>query len=338
MTVSVVIPELDRTDLLARVLRSLAAQELAASVSLEVIVVDNGSGESPAAVARSLGARTIRLEVNRGVSHALNRGIEQSTGEWIVLLNNDVRLAPDWLSLLLDSSTEGDTWFATGKVLSSTLPGLLDGAGDAACRGGTAWRIGHGRPDGPLFSEPRPTFFPSATAALFRREFFDRAGLFDESFFAYLEDVELGMRAARLGLSGRYVPGAVAWHVGSGTLGQWSDRTVVWITRHQLLVLAQHYSRDMLLRFGPAVLAAQGLWAALAVSRGRLVPWMRGFQLGLSDCRRHWRAAPRPGESGLVEALCASEAEIARFQRATGWDRYWKWYFRLTRPDRVQAA
>lgn len=338
MTVSVVIPQMNRADLLARVLRSLDAQRLPAGVDLDVIVADNGSQDASVEVARENRARTILLGTNRGVSHALNRGIEQSRGEWVVLLNNDVDLAPDWLATLLDAAVRADAWFATGKVYGAARRELLDGAGDAACRGGVAWRLGHGKLDSPAFSVPRPTFFPSATASLFRREFFARAGLFDESFFAYLEDVELGMRAAGLGLKGIYVPGAIAWHLGSETAGVWSDRTVAWITRHQLLILAKHYSEGMLLRFGLAVVVAQLLWAALSVSRGRSAAWLRGFGLGLADCRAHWRAAPRPGDRDLAAALRASEGEIARFQEAAGWDSYWKWYFRLARPGRDGSA
>lgn len=337
MTVSVVIPHLNRADLLKGVLDSLARQRLPSGTDLEVIVADNGSSDASLGLARKCGARTIALGANRGVSHALNRGIEAARGEWIVLLNNDVDLGPEWLATSLRAAQRARAWFATGKVYSATRPGLLDGAGDAVCRGGMAWRLGHGKPDGAAFSEPRPTFFPSATASLFRREFFMRAGLLDESFYAYLEDVELGMRAARLALPGIYVPDAVAWHLGSETAGAWSDQTVAWITRHQLLIVAKHYSEAMLLRFGPAVLAAQALWAALSISRGRFSAWLLGLRLGAADCRRHWRPATRPGEQGLAAILQASEEEIARFQEAGGWDTLWAWYFRLARPGRRRS-
>jgi GT2 family glycosyltransferase len=331
ITVSAVIPHFNRSDLLARVLRSLFAQRLPPPVALEVIVVDNGSRNGSAAVATELGARTVLLGSNQGVSRALNRGIEAAVGDWVALVNNDVDLAPDWLARLLDGALRAEAWFATGKIYDASRRDLLDGAGDAVCRGGAAWRLGHGKPDGPAFSVPRPTYFPAATASLFRREFFDRAGLFDEAFFAYLEDVDLGMRAAALGLGGVYLPQAVAWHLGSETGGRWSERSVAWITRHQLLLLSKHYSEDLLLRFARPVAVAQVLWAALALSRGRWRGWLRGLALGLADYRARWQAAPRRGESELASALLAGEAEIASFQQAAGWDTYWRWYFRLTR-------
>ena len=330
--VSAVIPNRDRSDLLAKALRSLSAQRLPPHVGLEAIVVDNGSRDGSAEMAAGLGARTILLGSNLGVSRAFNRGIEAAGGEWVALINNDVELAPDWLERLLARAESTGAWFATGKIFDASRREVLDGAGDAVCLGGTAWRLGHGKRDGPPFASPRATFFSAATASLFRRGFFDRAGMFDESFFAYLEDVDLGMRAASLGLAGVYEPAAVAWHAGSATGGRWSDRSVAWITRHQLLLLAKHYSEDMLLRNARPIAAAQALWAALALARGRPLAWLRGLVQGLGDCR-----ACRPSTGGapdgrLTAALRAGEAEIARLQRATGWDTYWRWYFRLAGP------
>ncbi len=338
MTVSVVVPQLDRADLLAALLRSVAAQRLPPGADTEVIVVDNGSRDASVDVARASGALAVTLGSNRGVGFALNRGIERASGEWVALLNNDVELSEGWLAALLAGARAAGAWFATGRVLDATRRDRLDGAGDAVCRGGAAWRLGHGKPDGPAFGRPAATFFPSATASLFRREFFARAGLFDEAFFAYLEDVDLGMRAAALGLGGAYVPGAVCWHLGSATAGAWSDRSVAWITRHQLLLVAKHYSEAMLLRFGPQLLVAQLLWAGLAVSRGRSMAWLRGFGLGLADWRARWRPGARPGEGALVAALLSSERQIEAFQRAAGWDAYWNWYFRLARSDRGGPA
>ena len=332
MTVSVVIPHRNRAALLEQALASLDRQELSPGVDLDVVVVDNGSMDESHEVAASHGARTVQLGRNLGVSRALNRGIEESRGEWVVLLNNDVRLAPDWLAKLLRAAAEHRSWFATGRVYDASRPDLLDGAGDAVCRGGVAWRLCHGRPDTSASDRGRPTFFPSATASLFRREFFARAGMFDEDFFAYLEDVEVGLRAASLGLAGVYEPQALAWHKGSATAGRWSDAVVGWMTRHQILILAKHYSQTMLLRFGQPVLVAQLLWALLAISRGRTRAWLSGLRSGLAESSRHWRAEGRSGEAALVAALLASESEIAEVQGACGWDNWWKWYFRLARP------
>ncbi len=340
MTVSLVIPHWNRADLLERVLRSVHAQALPPGVSTEVLVVDNASQDDSRAVAERNGARVIALAANEGVSRALNRGIAAAAGDYIVLLNNDVELTPRWLRELLDSALRKDAWFATGKMLDAASPGRVDGAGDAVCRGGTAWRLGNGKADGPAFDSPRETYFPSATAALFRREFFDRVGPLEESFYAYLEDVDLGMRAAAAGLPGIYAPGAVAFHRGSATTGAWSERSVAWITRHQILLLAKYYSARLFLRFGLPILAAQLLWAALAFSRGQPSAWLRGVAGGLraAPSVRRSGAPLRTGGSRLASVLEESEAEIGGIQSRAGWDTYWKWYFRLAFPPVRRAA
>src|SRR5205085_11018843 len=132
------------------------------------------------------------------------------------------------------------SWFATGKLLSASRPNLIDGTYDLVSRAACAWRVGQGRPDGPEFSQPRIIAIAPATAVLFRAELFRRVGLFDPAFESYLEDVDLGLRCAKEGLSGVYVPDAVATHHGSAALGVWNPEMVRLISRNQLL-LARKY-------------------------------------------------------------------------------------------------
>ncbi len=340
MTVTIVIPHWNRCQLLERLLQSIAAQRLPAGVDLEVLVVDNGSTDPSGEVAEKAGARVLQLGRNRGVSYALNQGIMAAKGEWIALLNNDIELSPEWLQHLVEALRQGDAWFATGKTLDAQDRSRVDGAGDAICRGGTAWRLGHGKEDGPLFAAPRQTYFPSATATLFRRAFFDRLGLLEERFFAYLEDIDLGLRAAIEDLPGCYVPRAVAYHRGSETLGAWSRQTVEWLTCHQLLLLAKFYPTRLLLRYFRPIVTAQLLWATLAISRGRTLAWGRGVGQGLwrfAEIRR-LGSAQAARTDRLAAVLRSAEAEIARFQGATSWDTYWKWYFRLAWPSAEKGA
>ena len=198
--VSFIIPNWNRSDLLAAALRSIGAQTLPA---LEVLVVDNGSTDASEQVARQADAKVLQMCTNRGFSFAVNRGLEAAAGELVALVNNDAELAPDWTERLARCLEQTGAWFAVGKILNHSHRDRIDGAGDALCRGGTACRLGHGRTHNPLFDTPRATFFPSATAVLIRRELFERTGKLEEALFSYLEDVDLGLRAALLGLEGR---------------------------------------------------------------------------------------------------------------------------------------
>jgi hypothetical protein len=107
---------------------------------------------------------------------------------------------------------------------------------------------------------------------------------------------------------------------------------VEWLTCHQILLLAKFYPAGMLVRNFRPILMAQILWALLALSRGRLFAWCRGLVCGLRGFRSLRRSSrPLRGQpQRLAAVLRSTEAEIARIQQATGWDTYWKWYFRLS--------
>ena len=301
-------------------------------------MVDNASAEGAPAWAEAEGCLVIGLAANQGFGKAVNQGIRAGAGEWIVVMNDDVELETDWLRQLESAIKRTPTaWFVCGKILQFHARGQVDGAGDAISKGGTAWRLGSGRKDCDRLDVGRATFFPSATATAFRRAFFEQAGLFDETFFAYLEDIDLGLRAALAGLEGVYAPAARSYHRGSATGHAWSADMVRWITGHQLLLLAKFFPARLLLRNGWNILVAQALWSGLAVSRGQFLPWVRGLALSLQHARRarlNGRTL-RSEPERLASVLEASEHEIRSFQEATGFDRYWAWYFRLTQPWRT---
>ncbi len=329
MRISAIVPVWNGRELLGRLLQSLEAQTEPAD---ELLVVDNGSEDGAPLLALQHGARVISMGRNAGFAAAVNRGIRESRGEWIAVLNSDVELAPDYFAKLAATSA----WFATGKILrwtgesaSPTSVGTIDGTFDAICRGGTAWRMGSGRRDGPEFDAGREITSPPWTAALFRAELFRQVGFLEESFESYLEDVDFGLRCAARGLAGSYVPAAVAWHRGSATLGRWHPETVRRISRNQLLLLARHYPGRLLLRCGWPIAVAQLLWGAVALRHGAGGAWLRGKWEGV----RSFRAARELGEpfaSGLSELLCTNEVTIWNVQASTGFDRYWRLYFALT--------
>ncbi len=322
---TLVVPVWNRRELLEDLFHALACQTVR---DFEVLVVDNGSSDGSAEWAERNGAKVVRMGANAGFCRAVNRGIRESRGRWIGIVNNDVRPAPGWLEALLRAAAQSGAWFATGKILQAGPEGAIDGAFDALCRGACAWRVGSGRPDGPLYSEPRAIAIAPATAALFRRDLFDRVGLLDESFESYLEDVDLGLRCALQGLSGVYVPEAAAWHIGSATLGRWHPRTVRLIARNQALLVRKHYPASLLLRWAWPIVVAQSLWGLLAVRHGAGLAFLQGKFAAFanrSGVSRRPAAAPH-----LMPLLRASEDCILEFQRAAGFDWYWRMYFLLT--------
>ncbi|HLK62667.1 MAG TPA: glycosyltransferase family 2 protein [Bryobacteraceae bacterium] len=323
--ITAVVPIWNGEELLERLLISLEAQTEPVG---ELLVVDNGSEDGAPELARRHNARVIPMGRNAGFAAAVNRGIRESRGEWIAVLNSDVELAPNYFALLRRAGAS----FGTGKILSGAgdrRSPVIDGTFDAVCRGGTAWRVGNGRSDGAEFATARKITSPPWTAVLFRAEVFTRVGLLEESFESYLEDVDFGLRCAARQVSGLYVPDALAWHLGSATLGRWHPETVRRIARNQVLLLARHYSGGLLLRCAWPIAVAQLMWGAVAVAHGTGMAWLRGKWQGL----RTFRAARRGTgnfDPKLLQFLQENEKTIQLIQKSAGFDRYWKWYFTLT--------
>ena len=325
MSITAIVPVWNGRQLLERLLASLEAQTAPAA---ELLVVDNGSTDGAPELARARGARVIPMGRNAGFAAAVNRGIRESRGEWIAVLNSDVELAPDYFARLLAAGSAGG-WFATGKILAAGSGNRIDATFDALCRGGAAWRVGNGRADGPEFSVASPIWSAPWTAALFRTELFQRVGLLEESFESYLEDVDFGLRCAAQGLAGRYVPEALAWHRGSATLGRWHPETVRRIARNQLLLLARHYPRRLLVRWCWPIFVAQFLWGAVAFRHGAGFAWLRGAWQGL---RRFFATRGQTLDAKVLDrVLSTNERLIRSVQMSTGFDLYWRLYFLLTR-------
>jgi len=328
--VGIVIPTWNRSALLANILGDLGRQTYPIE---RVIVVDNGSTDDSAAVAERVGAEVIKLGTNRGFAAAVNRGIERTTSDWIAVLNNDVALEADWLERLMAALESSDAWFATGKLLDASTRERIDGSFDAVCRGGCAWKCGHGRQDSELWNQPKRIQLAPFTAAVFRSDLFRRVGLLDETFESYLEDVDFGLRCAARGLSGLYVPEAIAYHAGSATLGRWHPDTTRRMARNQVLLVAKHYPPDWIKRYGWCVFIAQLLWGLVALRHGAFLGYLAGKIEGVHRFRGWRRAtemARRAHGANFPAIIEESEKEILELQRLTGFDLFWRLYFALT--------
>jgi GT2 family glycosyltransferase len=237
---SVVLPTWNGLQHLKLCLPSLTSQSFA---DFEIIVVDNGSGDGTRDYLRRHHPliKVIGFESNRGFSPAVNAGIRQAQGKYIVLLNNDTQVDPQWLQELVHAAETNEhvDCFAS-KILRLEDPLLLDSAGDAYDRRGMAWNIGRGHRDGPSFNKPKSVFSVCAAASLYRRRFFEEVGLFDEDFFAFYEDVDLGFRGQLMKRQCLYVPTAIVHHQGGGTFRHLSNAHLYYCTRNAVLVLVKN--------------------------------------------------------------------------------------------------
>lgn len=208
-TISVIIVAYQRKDLLQKCLASLSKQVIR---DFDIHVVDNGTK-------------------NVGFAAGANRGIRKTKGRLVALLNDDVELDRLWTAeMLLVAYKNPKAGMFASRVLRPD--GSLESAGCYVYPDGNGMCIRDGRaPD-----------FPSGCAAVYRRFMLKHIGLFDERFFCYNEDTELGIRAAKAGWSCVYVHGAIAHHHGSASTSRNSLRKLYWVERNRLRIMAKHFT------------------------------------------------------------------------------------------------
>lgn len=267
-SVSVILVNLNRLELLRNALVSLLRNP---RPNTEIIVVDNASTDgSPDMVTREFpSVRLVRNTTNKGFCEANNQGIAIAGGEFIALLNNDAEAEPGWLDALVRAiSRSPQAGMAASKVLVWEDSRRLDKVGHLIFFDGQNRGRGSGEFDNGQYDTMEDVLWPDGCAALYRHRMLDEIGGFDEDFFAYADDAELGLRARLAGWSCVYSPQAVVRHHRGATLGVRSLRRVELIERNRVLLAAKLFPWSLLWLNGVFYLArlAAGLWAGI---RGR---------------------------------------------------------------------
>jgi GT2 family glycosyltransferase len=188
---------------------------------LEVIIIDNGSDDGSVEFIKENYPEYILIEnkENLGFSGAVNQGIKISTAEYCFLLNNDVELESDCTYNLLKCIEKDKNIFAVAsKMVNFQDRDSLDDAGDEYTVLGWTKKVGQGK-SSKLYTHEREIFSACAGAALYRKSILDTIGYFDENFFAYMEDVDIGYRARIYGFKCVYCSKAVVYHHVSATSG-----------------------------------------------------------------------------------------------------------------------
>ncbi|BAF59265.1 MAG: glycosyltransferase family 2 protein [Pelotomaculum sp.] len=264
---SVVIPNWNGRMLLQTCLASLRRQTCR---DFEIIVVDNGSSDGSAEMIQACypEVRLIRLSRNEGFSRAINRGIRAAAGKYIALLNNDTEADPKWLGELIKALEQNpEAGFCASKMLNFFQRNLIDNAGDRLAFYGNI--TGKGEIDAGQYDRPRWLFSACAGAAIYRREMLMETGLFDEDFFAYYEDVDLGLRAQLMGYRCLYVPTAVVYHIHQATSDRMPARRFLFLQRNIVFVHLKNLPLKLLLKMLPAFLAVHLLVSLIYLAKTR---------------------------------------------------------------------
>jgi GT2 family glycosyltransferase len=238
----------------------------------EFILVDNGStdGSRETVIAwaqRLPNAQTILLPYNSGFCKANNLAFEKARGQWIALFNSDAIAEPNWLAELV---RYGDLSRRIGMVASKILfqnpKGLIDKTGHLMYWDGQNRGRGTMQPDLGQYDKPEEILWPDACAALYHRKVFEETGGFDETFFAFGDDADLGLRARLLGWTAWYAPTAVVHHKHSASFGAYSPLKVMLVERNRLLLAIKNFPLSLLLQ-NPFWTARRLSWNAYGVIR-----------------------------------------------------------------------
>lgn len=284
--VTVIIPNFNGMAWLEGCLSSLRRQSFR---DFETILVDNGSTDGSVAFVGEHfpETRVRRFASNRGFSRAVNAGITMSSSPYVILLNNDVVCEEHFVEALLQAIRRRKRCFSCqAKMLQLRHPDRIDDSGDYYCALGWAFADRKGQPDDGRDRE-KQIFSACAGAAIYRREYLEETGLFDERQFAYLEDIDLGYRARIAGYENWYAPRAVVWHAGSGTSGSVHNAFKVrYASRNSIYLIYKNMPLPQILLNLPFLVCGFAVKTLYFAHKGFLREYVQGICRGFRMCRR----------------------------------------------------
>ena len=311
--VTVVIPTLSADRRLAECLDALTKQTRR---DFEVVVVDNsGAGLVRSSAAGQCGAKIIEPAQNVGFGAAINLAFHQTHAPYLAALNDDAAPRPGWLASLVAAAEAHPHAGMFASQVRFFGEEHLDSAGMVMARDGSSKQRGHLFPAAE-FDREEEVLFPSASAALYRRSMLDAIGLFDEDFFLYCEDTDLGLRARWAGWRCIYLPEAVVDHHYSHSAGRASRLKAYYVERNRLFVVAKNFPARTFWAI-PFATLARYWWhmRSIALGRGTAAQFRRdgnsAVGLALIAFRAHWSLVRNAGSLWRKRREIRSQAKIS---------------------------
>lgn len=267
--VAVIIVNYNAGDMLQRCLAALAAQTV---LPHRVLVMDNGSHDKSIADCEPIfpWVEFHRLRANLGFARANNIGVERVADcEWVALINPDAFADPHWLESLLGATKRHPEINVLASCMLTAQADRIDGVGDCYRTDGVAWPKFQGDELTRIPDEESEVFAACAGAALYRRWAFVQAGGFNERYFCYHEDVDLGFRLRLFGNHCRVVPRATVRHMGSAITGKGSDFSIYHAHRNMVWTYVRNMPGAYFWLHLPAHIAVNIASIALFIAKGR---------------------------------------------------------------------
>lgn len=285
--VTIVIPNYNGISFLDACLRSVSEQ---IEVSTEVIVVDNASSDgSQEFIQKNFpSVQLCCLDKNYGFCRAVNEGIKLANSPYVILLNNDTEVCPDFVLHLWKAIKKDSNRFScAAKMLQYQNRTLLDNAGDFYCAFGWGLARGKGKPSH-TYDKGEEVFSACGGAAIYRRDLLLELGGFDEAHFAYLEDMDISYRAKIHGYKIWYEPKAEVFHIGSATSGSRYNRfKVLHSAGNNIYLIYKNMPFLQMLLNIPFLSLGFFIKYLFFVRKGFGKDYIEGLQRGFRLCREH---------------------------------------------------
>lgn len=211
--------------------------------NFKVILVDNASTDNSFLEAKKNFPKIMLIQNKKNLgATGRNSGILASKGEFVVLLDNDTVVKPNWLDEFLKSYKKNGYGMYQAKLMLMDNPNRINSAGCMINIFGFSYAKGSGEIDKGQYDNKIEINFPATACAFMPRNIFDKVGLFDEEFFAYLDDTDFGWRALRLGIKSYFAPSVIVYHKWSSTT-KWSVKKFYLLEKNRQICIRTLYSR-----------------------------------------------------------------------------------------------
>lgn len=292
MKVTVVIPNYNGLKFLKTCLDAMEKQTMK---EVRTVVIDNGStDESVSFIEENYPwVDIVRMKENTGFCHAVNEGIRLAETPYVLLLNNDTEVEPQFVESLYKAiETSEDIFSVSSKMLNFVDRDIMDDAGDGYSIIGWQFQRGVGRHER-YYVKPVKVFSACAGAAIYRKSVFEEIGYFDEKHFAYLEDIDIGYRAKVYGYKNMYCMDARVYHVGSGSSGsKYNDFKVSLSSRNSIYLVYKNMPLLQLIINAPALFLGIFVKWLFFVKKGFGRVYLKGIKEGITTYRKNCSKVP----------------------------------------------
>ena len=264
--ISIIILNYNAGNLLEKCIESIMQSNYS---NYEIILVDNASSDESHLKAKSKFPKVVLVEnkENLGYCEGNNVGVRKATGEFLVILNPDTRVSPNWLDVLIQEFSNLGEGLYQPKILTEDKVKIINTCGNMIQLFGFGFSRGKGEKDLGQYENSEEINYASGACLFTTKKIFKKIGLFDSFLFAYHDDLDLGWRASLLGIKSFYVPNSIIFHYESFSF-KWSNFKYYLLERNRLYCILTHYKKSNFYKMIPCLAIIEIIMILFYASKG----------------------------------------------------------------------